>query len=122
MLTHASEVLIRIKLGNVSGAPNVGGAPRIVPSTSRCSINGVHLIPKVCPPLAVVLKRLKHFTPFRHSCVYCKDQIRCKISKATSDFVNSASEQKEIQFQMPFIPASAVDANSSRLSLRLMTP
>lgn len=41
---------------------------------------------------------------------------------ATSDFVNRTSEQEEMQFQLPSIFTSGVDANSSRLSLWLMTP
>lgn len=61
-------------------------------------------------------------SPSQDSCVYCKDQIRCKISKATSDFVNRASEQEEMQFQKPSIPTSGVDANWGRLSLQLMNP
>lgn len=71
---------------------------------------------------SVGLRSLKYISPFWDSCVYCKDQIRCKISKATSDFINRASEQEEMQFQLPSIPTSAVDANSSRVCLRLMTP
>lgn len=71
---------------------------------------------------SVGLRSLKYFSPFWDSCVYCKDQIRCKISEATSDFINRASEQEEMQFQLPSIPTSAVDANSSRVCLWLMTP
>lgn len=55
-----------------------------------------------CPPLAMTLRSLKHFSPFWDSCVYSKDQIRWKISKVISDFVNRENEQEEMQFQMPF--------------------
>lgn len=49
----------------------------------------------------MALRSLKHFSPFWDSCVYFKDQIRCKISKVMSNFINRASEQEEMLFQMP---------------------
>lgn len=73
-------------------------------------------------PLSMALRSLKCFSPFWDSCVYSKDQIRCKISKATSDFINRTREQEEMQFQLLPIPTSGVDANSSRVSLWFVTP
>lgn len=86
-------------------------------------INKCTWFPMACSLLVSTLRHLKSFSPFWESCVYCKDQIRCKMSKATSDFVNIARDQEEMQSQMPspnLFPTFGVDANSSRLFLWLL--